>query len=224
MPGKKRTIGRLLCNRPRRFNLNRPGFFQRNAFLLLVWSVCFLAPACSGLPRPVTFHDPLTASEHVALGETYMKQGDHEGAAREFEAAIKGDPQYVPAFIAMGDLASESSAWDEAESHYRDALELSPDHPVAANNLAMVYLSKGEKLDETEWLARHALKQDTNLRPYIQETLATLYVRQGRLEEAQLAIDEAEATLRPEHIALQERLRELRHEIASQQTLMPTPP
>ena len=189
-----------------------------------MWSVCLLAPACGGLPQPVTFHDPLTASEHVALGETYMKQGNHEGAAREFEAAIKGDPQYVPGLIALGDLASERSAWDEAESHYRDALELSPDHPVAANNLAMVYLSKGEQLDETERLARHALKQKTNLRPYIQETLATLYVQQGRLEEAQLAIDEAEATLRPEHIALQERLSELRNEIASQQSLMPTPP
>ena len=224
MPGKKRTIGRLLCNHPRRCNLNRPGFLQRNALLLLVSSVCFLAPACSGLPWPVTFHDPLTASEHVALGETYRNQGDHEAAAREFETAIQGDPEYVPAFIALGDLASESGAWDHAELNYRNALKLSPDHPVAANNLAMVYLSKGERLDETERLARQALKQKTNFRPYIQETLATLYVQQGRLEEAQLAIDEAEATLRPEHIALQERLRELRHEIASQQTLMPTPP
>jgi Flp pilus assembly protein TadD len=146
-----------------------------------------------------------------------MNQGDHEGAAREFRAAIKQEPHSIAALIALGDLAFESDVWDDAESYYRKALELSPDHPVAANNLAMVYLSKGERLDETERLARHALNQDTNLRPYIHETLATLYVRQGRLEEAQRAIDEAEATLAPEQIALQERLRELQHEINERQ-------
>jgi Tfp pilus assembly protein PilF len=180
-----------------------------------------MAWSCSGLPRPVTFHDPLTASEHIMLGETYIKQGDHERAAREFEAAIQQDPQYVPALIALGNLAFESRAWDDAESHYQNALDLSPDNPVVANNLAMVHLSKGERLDEAERLARHALKQDTHLRPYIQETLATLYLRQGRLKEAQQAVDEAEATEGPGHIALQERLRELRHEIVSQQNFRP---
>ncbi len=77
----------------------------------------------------------------------------------------------------------------------------------------MVYLTKGEKLEETERLAKLALNQDSNLRPYIQETLATLYVKQGRLEEAQIALKEAEAIVRPGHSALQERLRKLRHEI-----------
>jgi Flp pilus assembly protein TadD len=171
----------------------------------------------------VTYHDPLTAQEHRVLGETYVKQGDNEGAAREFEASIKRDPNYVPALIALGDLKFESGTWDDAESHYRKALELSPNNPVAANNLAMVYLTKGERFEETERLAKLALNQDSNLRPYIQETLATLYVKQGRLQEAQLAVDEAEATLPPEHSALQERLREIRHQIVCQETLMPAP-
>ncbi|MBA3965303.1 MAG: tetratricopeptide repeat protein [Nitrospirales bacterium] len=137
----------------------------------------------------------------------------NKGAAREFEAAIKRDPNYVPALIALGDLNFKAGRWDDAESYYRKALAASPNDPVAANNLAMVYLTKGEKLEETERLAKLALNQDSNLRPYIQETLATLYVKQGRLEEAQIALKEAEAIVRPGHSALQERLRKLRHEI-----------
>jgi tetratricopeptide (TPR) repeat protein len=221
---KKQAFRHLLYNHIKRSNVYQHQVIMQSSFRLLVWSVCLVAPACNGIPRPVAFHDPLTPQEHVALGETYKKQGDREGAARAFKAAIKRDPHDVPALIALGSLAFQKGAWEEAELYYRRALELSPDNPVAANNLAMIYLSKGERLDETERLARLALKQDTNLRPYIQETLATLYMRQGRLEEARRAVDEAETTLRPEHIALQERLQELRHEIISKQLLMPAPP
>lgn len=172
----------------------------------------------------MTFHDPLTPREHVVLGETYMKQRNYDSAGREFETAIQRDPHYVPALVALGDLAFENGEWEEAELYYQKALELSPNHPVAANNLAMLYLSQGKNSDEAERLARHALQQDTNFHPYIQETLATLYLKQGRLEEAQLAIDKAETTLRSQNPALQKRLRELRQELFNQKQILMSSP
>ncbi|MBA3965302.1 MAG: hypothetical protein H0X47_05935 [Nitrospirales bacterium] len=56
--------------------MNSPGVIQRKVFLFLVGSVCLVIRSCSGLPRPVTYHGPLTAPEHMVLGETYVKQGD----------------------------------------------------------------------------------------------------------------------------------------------------
>jgi Flp pilus assembly protein TadD len=183
--------------------------------------MCLLVPACSWLPRPVNFHDPLTAHEHVMLGETYLKQGQLEPATHEFEAAVKREPDHVPALLALGNLAFHGRSWDQAESLYRRALQADPNHAAAANNLAMVYLTRGERFDEIERLARHALQQDTHLTPYIYETLATLYVRQGRLTEAQAAAEQVEASMRPMDKPLQDRLAELRRDIAGHSSPMP---
>ena len=190
-------------------------------YRVILLSACLIVPACSWLPRPVTFHDPLTAHEHVVLGETYLKQGHLEPAAHEFEAAVKREPRHVPALVALGNLAFQSQSWDQAELFYRRALQIDPNHAAAANNLAMIYLTRGEQFDEIERLAKHALQQDTRLTPYIYETLATLYVKQGRLVEAQAAAEQAEASMRPLNKSLQDRLAELRHEIASHSS--PTP-
>jgi Flp pilus assembly protein TadD len=190
--------------------------------LVILVSACLLVPACSWLPRPVTFHDPLTAHEHVVLGETYVKQGHLEPAAHEFEAAVKREPDNVPALVALGNLAFHIQSWDQAEALYRRALLVDPNHAAAANNLAMVYLTRGERFDEIERLARHALQQDSHLTPYIYETLATLYVKQGRLGEAQAAAGQAEASIMPMDKPLQDRLAELRRDIAGHSSPMPS--
>jgi Tfp pilus assembly protein PilF len=222
MHGERRTFGRLSFARKltpdRVYSIGR---ILQGTYRIILLSACLVVPACSWLPRPVTFHDPLTAHEHVVLGETYLKQGHLEPATHEFEAAVKQEPDHVPALVALGNLAFQSQSWDQAESFYRRALQLHPDHAAASNNLAMVYLTRGERFDEVERLARHALKQDTNLTPYIYETIATLYVKQGRLAEAQAAAEEAEASMVPLNKPLQDRLAELRHEIASHSSLTP---
>lgn len=191
------------------------------AYRVILLSAYLLVPACSWLPRPVTFHDPLTADEHVVLGETYLKQGSLEPAAHEFEAAVKRDPNHVPALLASGNLAFQNQSWDRAAALYRRALQLDPNHAAAANNLAMVYLTRGERFAEVERLARHALKQDGHLAPYIYETLAALYVKQGRLIEAQAAVEQATASMAPMNKPFQDRIAELRHEIASHTSATP---
>jgi Tfp pilus assembly protein PilF len=192
------------------------------AYRLVLLFAYLLVSACSWLPRPVTFHDPLTAHEHVLLGESYLKQGNLEPAAHEFEAAVKRDPDHVPALLASGNLAFQNQSWDQAAAHYRRALRLDPNHAAAANNLAMVYLTRGERFEEVERLARHALKQDGHLAPYIYETLATLYVKQGRFIEAQAAVEQATASMAPMNKPFQDRVAELRHEIVSHTSATPT--
>jgi tetratricopeptide (TPR) repeat protein len=179
--------------------------------LLTVCSAGF--QACSILPRPVVSHDPLSPHEHVSLGQAYEAQGLKGRAAQEFQGALRQDSHYVPALIAVGNLSFESGALGEAEQRYREALEVAPHHPGASNNLAMVYLSRGERLDEAERLATDALEQGGVLRPYAFDTLATLYLRQGRYKEAEAVLDRAQTSISPDKTILHERLAQLRREL-----------
>lgn len=171
--------------------------------------------ACSGLPRIVVLHDPLTPQEHLTLGESYQAQGSTELAVREFQAALRLQNGYIPALVALGNLSFEAGTLQEAEDYYRKALAAVPDHPAASNNLAMVYLSRGDQLDEAERLAKSALAQEGALRPYILDTLARIYMRQGRYQEAKATLEEAETTAPIENKLLHERLAQSQRELTA---------
>jgi len=160
-------------------------------------------------------HDPLTPDEHVKLGTSYQEQGLRELATKEFQAALGRKREYAPALVGLGNLSFEAGSLRDAEEYYRRALAVAPDDPSANNNLAMVYLSRGERLDEAERLARKALEQGGPLRPYVLDTLAGVYVRLKRYREATAALDEAEALAPLENKILRERLAELRRELAA---------
>lgn len=171
--------------------------------------------ACSNLPRVVVLHDPLTPAEHVTLGVTYEGQGRTEQAAREYHAALEQEHGYVPAFVGLGNLAFARGALEEAEAYYRQALAVAPQDPGANNNLAMLYLARGVNLDEAERLARQALVQGGPLRPYVLDTMAHIYIRQGRYQQAKAALEEAEALVPSANEILYEQLVQSRRELAT---------
>ncbi len=182
---------------------------------LLLMALLGSVPACSSLPRIVILHDPLTPQEHVTLGEAYQAQGDREMAGREFAIALRQRPEYVPALIGIGNLSFEREALEEAEAFYRRALDAAPDHPGASNNLAMVYLARGDRLDEAERMARNALERGGSLRPYALDTLARIYMLQGRYREARRALTLAEAIVPPEDTHFHQWLSRSRRELAA---------
>jgi tetratricopeptide (TPR) repeat protein len=182
---------------------------------LLLVIVLGSVEACSSLPRIVILHDPLTSQEHVTLGEAYQAKGLREQATREFEAALRLQSEYVPALIGRGNLAYEANAFEEAEGFYRRALTASPEHPAANNNLALVHLARGERLDEAERLARNAVEREGAVRPYALDTLAKIYTRQGRYQEATLALAMAMAVVPVENTDLHEQLNRSKRELAA---------
>ena len=169
--------------------------------------------ACSHLPRVLVLHDPLTPEEHITLGLAYEVEGRPDLAAREYDGALRKKHGFVPALIGLGNLAFDRGALEEAESYYRQALTTAPEDPGGNNNLAMVYLTQQEKLDEAERLANLALAQGGPLQPYVLDTMAHIYARQGRYREAQTALNNAEALAPPYDRTLQQRLTQLQHEL-----------
>lgn len=188
---------------------------MRKAILNTICGVALGAglAACSELPQGRVLHDPLTPEEHVTLGLTYEVQRHRDLAAREYRTALAQQAGYIPALIGLGNLAFAEGELEESEAFYRQALEASPEHPVANNNLAMLYLARGGDLREAERLALRALVHKGPLQPYVLDTLANVYARQGRFEEAVGALVEAEAVAPWHDKLLRDRLSRLRDQL-----------
>ena len=171
--------------------------------------------ACSNLPQVRVLHDPLTPEEHVRLGLAYEVEGRAELAAGEYVGALEKEQGYMPALIGLGNLAFDRGALEEAEAYYRQALITAPEDAGVNNNLAMVYLTQQEKLDEAERLVNVALAQGGPLQPYVLDTMAQIYVRQRRYREARTVLNNAEALAPPYDRTLHQRLTQLQQELAT---------
>ena len=161
---------------------------HRSRFWNLPWTLWLLSlslAACSGLPRIVVLHDPLTPEEHVTLATRYEAKGLTQQASEEYESALRKRPDDVAALVGLGNIAYQRGEMKNAEGYYRKALKHDPDQAAANNNLASVYLSLGKNLEEAERLTRRALAQESPHKAYFWETLGGIHLRQGRLADAQ---------------------------------------
>lgn len=175
-------------------------------------TACLSLSACAGLK---TAPDPLSADEHMRLGASYEDQGLREQATKEYASALREQRDYLPAMMALGNAAFQGGDLIEAEIYYRKVLKLVPDHAGANNNLAMVFLVRGSRLEYAETLAKTALKQAGPFRPYVLDTLANVYIREGRYPQAKDALDEAERSCGPENGLLREHLAHSRRALAA---------
>jgi tetratricopeptide (TPR) repeat protein len=178
-------------------------------------SILFLisCSSCAGLPHVLVQADPLTAEEHVKLGAIYAQEALREEAQREFETALRQKPDFVAALIGLGNLSFENGNHEKAEQYYARALEVVPGHPGASNNLATVYVEQDRRLEDAEQLGLQALAAGGTLKPYILHTLATVYLKQGRYLEARSRLDEADAIVNPNQVALREQITKSRQQL-----------
>jgi len=122
----------------------------------LLLALCSLLSlmGCS-LPRIIILKDPLTAEEHLNLGVAYEKQGEFEPAIKEYKAAAKKLPR---AYLYLGNVYFQKKEFGKAEEHYKKAIKREPGNADAHNNLAWLYYTKKEKLEQAENLALKAIE------------------------------------------------------------------
>lgn len=184
----------------------------RQAALTLIVCSAMVLSACAGLGNRVA--DPLSADEHMRLGSSYEDQALSAAAAKEYAAALRREKNYLPALMALGNVAFQNGDMIEAEIYYRKVLKLVPGHAGANNNLAMVLLVRGSRLETAETLVKTALKQAGPFRPYVLDTLANVYMKQGRYSEARAALDEAESVCAPADALLRDHLVQSRRQLS----------
>lgn len=133
-----------------------------------------------------------------------------EGALLEgkIERVLKNRLDEPDVLVGVGSELQEQGRYRQAETFYRRALEIQPDHAVALNNLAWLYATTPDThlRDTGKALALARKAAEIEKEPFILDTLAEAYWVNGMRESALSAIDAALA-LEPDNRAYYEKQR-----------------
>ena len=75
------------------------------------------------------------------------------------------------AYLYLGNAHFQKKEWDRAEAYYKKAVEIDPNNADAHNNLAWLYYSRGENLDDAERLALAAINLNPSKEHVYRDTL-----------------------------------------------------
>jgi len=146
----------------------KPDFARQVQLLLgLLLTLCLGMSGCT-LPKIMVLKDPLTPEEHLDLGVAYEKNGEFDGAIKEYNLAVKKIPL---ANLYLGNVYFQKNDLGQAEKYYRRAIQKEPGHADAYNNLAWLYYTKKEELEEAEKLALKAMELNPEKNSIYRDTL-----------------------------------------------------
>jgi mannosyltransferase len=126
---------------------------------------------------------------HFLLGGLRFVDGDLQGAATEFAAAVRLDGDNVDYRLELGDTYRALGGYDEAMTQYEEVTRLDPSYVGAYSRRASIYRATG-RLPEAASEYQIAIElQPEN--PLYHALLADTYRYQGLLDEALLEAQEA---------------------------------
>lgn len=150
--------------------------------LLVALILCAALTGCA-VPRVTVVSDPLSAEEHIKLGEAYLQDKDLENAEAQFKAAtrdsLEGWPRLAWVRYQRGDLPGAQSALETYVERRGPAAEDAA-AADALNNLAWILYERKTELDRAESLARRAHRLAPGNREYL-DTLEKVRAARGAL-------------------------------------------
>ena len=136
-----------------------------------------LAGAEASLQKAIELNqNNLTA--FMLLGQVQVLRGSTDKALASWEGWAQKNPKDVRAYLMLGTLHEYKNNWQKAQELYNKALQIVPDYPPAANNLAYLMLLHGGNADVALSLAQTA-KRGMPDSPNAADTLAWAYYQKG---------------------------------------------
>ena len=137
--------------------------------------------------------DPLDAEEHLTLGRAYESRGEIELAVKEYESALSKDKKSAEVLFFLGNAYFSTEDFEKAEHFYKKALKINKDKHggLIHNNLAWVYIKKGENFSKAERLCKEAINIDPERSSIYLDTLGVVYFSQKEYELAEQVLLEA---------------------------------
>jgi tetratricopeptide (TPR) repeat protein len=126
----------------------------------------------------------------LLLASVQAARGSADQAITTYQQAIQNNSGDVRLYVGLGGVLETRNDWQQAEDAYHKALEIQPDYPLAANNLAYLMLEHGGNVNVAFSLAQTARKGLPNL-PNSADTLGWAYYQQGAYNAAIEALQEA---------------------------------
>jgi Flp pilus assembly protein TadD len=114
----------------------------------------------------------------MMLASIEASKGSPDQAIANYQRALAANPRDARIDVALGELYETKGQWQQAEDQYQKALEVTPDYPVAANNLAYLMLDHGGNINVAFSLAQTARRGLPDL-PNSADTLGWAYYHQG---------------------------------------------
>ena len=135
---------------------------------------------------------------YSAYASILVSQNQTERAIEQYKKLVDKKPSSA-IYSLIGMLEDSRQNFDEAEKNYREALKITPETPIAANNLAWIIAAydKGN-LDEALQLAQNCVNKNPTVSGFY-DTLGLTYYKKGLHAPAveqfkkAVALDEAEA-------------------------------
>jgi len=112
---------------------------------------------------------------HVFLGLVYFKQGKNKAAVREYQKALRMDPECAEAYNNMGIVYGAMKQLEDAEAAYLKAEQADPNYPDVHYNLGRFYddvlPNKAEALRHYQRYLDITKQQDPKILQRMQEIL-----------------------------------------------------
>lgn len=157
------------------------------------------AEAEAALARSLELNKDYTPA-YTAYAALLAEQNKTDEAIEKYKAVLQRNPRDAGTFVLIGMLEDGRGNFDAAAENYRKALEVNPNMPIAANNLAWIYAAHGKgSLDEAVSLAQNLIEKYPNEAGYA-DTLGWAFYKKGVHELAlaqakrAVALDEKAAT------------------------------
>lgn len=134
---------------------------------------------------------------YSAYANLLAGHGRTDEAIAQYDRVLAQRPT-AQVYTLVGILEDGRGNRDKAEAAYRKALEITPETPIAANNLAWLIADKNGNLDEALRLANAAVSKNQSVADYY-DTLGWVYLKKGLTSPAieqfkkAVAIDEGNA-------------------------------
>jgi type IV pilus assembly protein PilF len=146
---------------------------------------------CTGNPTHEGVDTTKAAETNAMLGLRYMQQGNYEVALEKLNRALSFDHRYGPAHHYLAELYRRLEKYEEADEHYRDALDYSEDDSSLFNNYG-AFLCDRDRYEEGEMQFLKVLKNPVYSRKdQVYENLGLCVERKPNVERAEVYLRSA---------------------------------
>ena len=134
--------------------------------------------------------DPGNTRFIMMLGQAYNTAGNYEKAEETFLKVKDLESDNIDYLVQLSLVYDFTGQFKKAEKSLLEVIEKKPNHALALNNLAYMYIEHGTKLSKAIDMVKAALELDPTNGAYY-DTLGWAYFKKGKLNEARLNIETA---------------------------------